>query len=73
MRIMLENWGTRYTVETDREDICSDELKGIFNRLLVQAGFPPSVMVLHDDEGSYEYVGPDEVVIKKEELIKHES
>lgn len=44
----------------------------MFDRLLVQAGFPPSVITLHDGTGSYEYVGPDEVVVKKESL-KHES
>jgi hypothetical protein len=71
MKIMLENWGTRYTVETEQEDYRSDELKDMFNRLLVQAGYPPSVITLHEDDGSYEYVGSDEVIVKKE--VKNDS
>lgn len=73
MKMTLEQWGVRYTVETEQEDHGSNELKDMFNRLLVQAGFPPSVITLPEGTGSYEYVGSDEVIVKKEELQKHES
>lgn len=69
MKIIYEAYGTRYTVETEHDDHNADELKEIFSRVLIQAGFPPSVAEL-DDGGSYEYVAEDEVVVKREELEK---
>ncbi len=67
MKLIYESYGTRYTVETNRDDLDGAELKEIFSKIMVQAGFPPSVVDL-DDGGKYEYVGEDEIVIKQEKL-----
>ncbi len=67
MKITYEAYGTRYTVEDERDDHDSAELKEIFSKMLVQAGFSPSVVEL-DDGGGYQYVGEDEVVVKKEDI-----
>lgn len=67
MKIIYEAYGTRYTVETDRNDHNATELKEIFSRILVQAGFGPDVVEL-EDSGHYEYVGEDEIVVQKEYL-----
>ena len=61
-------YNTRYTVETDHDDLGANEAKGIFSRMLVQAGYSPAVIELNDDDGNYEYVGENEIVIKREEL-----
>ena len=68
MKLTYESYGVRYTVETDRDDHDAGELKDIFSRILVQAGFNPSVIELEDDEGGYQYVGEDEIVVKREEI-----
>lgn len=67
MKLTYEAYGTRYTVETDSDDHDAAELKEIFSKILVQAGFPPSVVEL-DDGGEYQYVGEDEIVVKREDV-----
>lgn len=64
MKLTLEMYGNIYTVETDHDDMNSDELKEIFSRLLVQATFSPSV-IDPEDGGSFQYVSEDEKVVKK--------
>ena len=67
MKLTFELYNTKYTVETESNDQRSNELKEIFSRVLVAAGYAPSV-IDPQDGGHYEYVGDDEIVIKKEEL-----
>lgn len=71
MKITLELYDNRYTVETinpKQNDFNGEELKELFSRLMVVAGYSPSVIDLESDSGGYEYVGEDEIIIKKEEL-----
>ena len=70
MKIILEIYDARYIVEIDHDDLDANEVKEIFSRMLVQAGYSPAVIELNDDYGNYEYVGEDEIVIKREELDK---
>lgn len=67
MKLALEMHKVRYMIEDDVDDYNSREMKEYFTRLLVAAGFPPSVI---DDEegGEWRYVENDEVVIKQEKL-----
>lgn len=67
MKLTYEAYGIRYTVETDRDDHDGAELKEIFSKILVQAGFAPSVIDV-EEGGEYQYVGEDEIVVKKEKL-----
>lgn len=67
MKIALELHNTRYTVESDGDDFDGNELKELFSRIMVVAGYSPSVIEL-DDGGEYEYVAEDEIVVKKEVL-----
>ena len=67
MKLSLELYGTRYTVEENREDYTANEFKAIFSKMLVQVGFPPSVIDI-EDGGHYEYVAEDEVVVKQEPI-----
>ena len=68
MKLIFENYGTRYTVETEHDDHNANELKEIFDRILVQAGFSPSVIDRLEDGGRFEYLDDEEIVIKKERL-----
>ena len=67
MKIVFEQYGTRYTVEDDIDSHDSHELKEIFSKILVQAGFAPSVIEC-EEGGEYQYVGEDEIVVKKEAI-----
>lgn len=67
MKIALELHNTRYTVESDGDDFDGNELKELFSRIMVVAGYSPSVIELGDG-GEYEYVAEDEIVVKKEVL-----
>ena len=69
MKIVFEQYNTRYTVEDDIDSHSAQELKEIFSKILVQAGFAPSV-IENEDGGCYEYVADDEIVVKKEEIDK---
>ena len=66
MKITLELHNEKYTAESEQNDYIGNELKEIFSRMMVLAGYSPSVIEL-DDGGRYEYLSEDEVVIKKEE------
>lgn len=68
MKLIFENYGIRYTVEADQEDYNADDLKEIFDRMLVQSGFSPNVISRLGDGGHYEYLDDGEIVIKKERL-----
>lgn len=68
MKLIFENYGIRYTVEADQEDYNADDLKEIFDRMLVQSGFSPNVISGLGDGGHYEYLDDGEIVIKKERL-----
>ena len=79
MKIILEYYDTRYTAESinpKANEYNAGELKSLFSKLLVCAGFPARVIEFEDgdefDLGQYELVGPDEVVIKQEYLNKLE-
>lgn len=65
MKITLEIYDKEYSVETNDEDYLGDELKEIFSRILVVAGYPPTVIDI-DDGGRFEYVADDEKVVKTE-------
>lgn len=71
MKIMFEHYHNRYTIETinpKQDDFDAAELKELFSRLLVCAGYGPSVIDVAEG-GKYEYVDPDyEVVVKREYL-----
>lgn len=62
MRITLSLYGAEYTIERKCEDMMADELKELFSRLLVVAGFSPSVIELED--GKYGFIDDDEMVVK---------
>lgn len=72
MKLIYENYGVRYTVETDSQDHTAGELKEIFSKILVQSGFSPNVIEA-EDGGSYQYVGDDEIVVRKELLEELET
>lgn len=48
MRITLESYGHTYTFESQTDDFTAEELKEQFSRLLVLAGYSPSVIELAD-------------------------
>lgn len=62
MRITLSLYGAEYTIEQSGEDSSANELKELFSRLLVVAGFCPSVIEL--EEGKYVFIDDDEMVVK---------
>ena len=66
MKIILELYDQRCSIECPNEDIDSEKLKEMFSRLLVAAEFPPSVV--DGDGGEYKFVYDDEVIIKQERL-----
>lgn len=39
MKIQLENYGYKYTIETENDDVCLDEYLNIFKGLMIQATF----------------------------------
>lgn len=61
MKITLELYGTRYTVEQDSNAQDAGELVEIFTRMLVQAGFSPGVIQPREG-GRYEceYIGSED-------------
>lgn len=69
MRITFENYNIRYGVEAESEDYTGEELKSLFSRLLVVAGFSPTV-IEPEEGGTIRYVGDDEVIISREEYKK---
>jgi hypothetical protein len=64
MKITLENYNAKYIFEDNDNDHSASYIKDIFSRMLVVAGFSPSVIECIEG-GSYEYVDADEIVIKK--------
>lgn len=44
MRLTLTLYETTYSVEEKRSDFGGEELKKLFSRLMVAAGYPPSVL-----------------------------
>lgn len=54
MKIILEHYDEKYIVESQANDYNSKEMKERFNRLLVMAGYPPSV--LEEEGGHWEWV-----------------
>lgn len=44
MKLVLELYDKKFTVEAERDDYTAEDLKEIFSRLLVQAGFLPDVL-----------------------------
>ena len=48
MRITLEAYNHKYTFESQADDFTAEELKEQFSRLLVLAGYSPSVIELAD-------------------------
>lgn len=44
MKLTLEMYDNKYTFETDKDDYNGDQMKEIFTRMLVQAGYPASVI-----------------------------
>ena len=64
MKIIFEHYDMRYTIEGGEQDYDANELKRLFERMLVAAGYPPSVIEF-EDGSSYEWVGENEIVVKK--------
>lgn len=62
MRITLRLYDAEYAIERKGEDMMADELKELFSRLLVVAGFSPKVIELED--GKYGFIDDDEMVVK---------
>lgn len=50
MIITLELNGYEYSCETPHDDMTAQEIKGIFSRMLVVAGYHPNVIELPDGE-----------------------
>ena len=74
MRITLEQYESTYEVEIEQEDMSAGDLVELFTRILVVAGYPPSVIIPKDDEkGSYQFVRPDETIIRREQYDKENS
>ena len=69
MKITFENYNIHYEIETGREEYTGEELKTLFSRLLVVAGYPPSVIDA-EEGGKYTYVGENELIISREEYKK---
>jgi hypothetical protein len=69
MKITFENYNIRYGIETESEAYTGEELKTLFSRLLVVAGFPPGVIEA-EEGGKYTYVGDNELIISREEYKK---
>lgn len=67
VKITLEMYGNTYSVEEAKADTLADDLIELFTRLLVVVGFPPSVIRLPEDEGSYVYLAENEEVVEKKE------
>lgn len=68
MRMELEIHGATYIAEVQNDDMTGDDVMELFSRLLVVAGYPPSVILLPgDDEGRYEYIAEDEEIVKRKE------
>lgn len=64
MRITLEHYDSTYEIETEADDMSAHEIMMLFARLLVAAGYPPSVLIT-DDAGSYQFVHEDEEVVER--------
>ena len=65
MKITLEMHNYKHSYESEYEDFNAMELKEAFERLMVCAGYPPSVINLED--GKYEFVGENEQIVRKED------
>ena len=70
MKITLELYDQRCSIECPHDDFDSEKLKDLFSRLLVAAEFPPSVV--EGEGGEYQFVCDDEVIIKQSYLDKLE-
>ena len=65
MKITLEYYDNIYTVEC-ADAYTADKVKEVFSRMLVQAGYPPSV--IDDSEGGgWVYLGENEMVVERKE------
>lgn len=64
MKITFENYNAKYTFEDNDNDHDVSYIKDIFSKMLVVAGFSPSIIDCIEG-GRYEYVDDDETVIKK--------
>lgn len=59
--------GERYRTTMLYSGHTSDRLKDLFARLLVCAGFPPSVLDTDDEGGNWVWLSKDEQVVSKRE------
>ena len=57
IEIVLVNNGETYTAENLNWDLSGEELLTAFKRLMVAAGYPPSI--LSDEYGEWKWVGND--------------
>lgn len=64
MKITLEMYGDKVVAEIS-EDSPAWKIKDTFCRMLVVAGFSPSVLMEDEDGGRWEYVAEDEEVVKR--------
>lgn len=65
MKITLELYDKTYSVEGVSDDLMGVYIVELFTRLMVVAGFSPSIIRLPEDEGRYEYVGENEEVVER--------
>lgn len=54
MKLTLEMYDTVCSVETEQDDLDGYELKELFSRLMVVAGYPPCV--IEEEGGSWKWV-----------------
>lgn len=66
MKLTLELYDKKITAEENSDEHTAQQLKELFSRLLVVAGYSPSV-IEDQDGGRYEYLEDDEVVVKSPE------
>lgn len=71
MKLTLELYGKKCSVEEAKEDINGNELKALFSRLMFVAGFSPTSIEC-EDGGRYEYLEEDEYVAKRENVEEAE-
>lgn len=67
MKLTLEMYDKKYSVESSANDYTSPEMKETFSRLLVCAGYNLNTIEF-DDGARYEIIEENETIIKQERL-----
>lgn len=67
MKIQFDYQNKKISIECDDNCVFGDDIQELFSRMLVVAGFPPSVIKLAYDDGSYVYLAKNEKVVEAED------